>query len=152
MPMPARDPANESARRAAWAAVIAACSFGAEIAMLALLLVSGLRIGSVLALHVTLAILFPVLASACWGIWAAPTSRRRLDDPPRLIAQVILFVITGVLAAVAHLLAWGLVFTVAAVAVFSLTRVFPSPPRQLAATGPGRTAGPAAVHDEKDPA
>jgi Protein of unknown function (DUF2568) len=128
MPMPARDPVNESARRAAWAAVIAVCSFGAEIAMLVLLVASGLRIGSGLAVHVALAILFPVLAAAFWGIWAAPTSRRRLDDPPRLVAQIILFVITGVLAGAAHLTAWGLAFTVAAVAVFSLTRVFPSRP------------------------
>jgi hypothetical protein len=151
MPMPARDPANES-RRAAWAGVIAACSFGAEIAMLVLLVVSGLRIGSGLAVHITLAILFPVLAAVCWGIWAAPTSRHRLDDPPRLTAQIALFVITGVLAAGAHLMVWGVAFTVAAVAVFSLTRVFPSRPRQLAATGPGRAPGPAAVPDEKDPA
>jgi hypothetical protein len=120
--------------------------------MLVLLVVSGLRIGSALAVHVTLAILFPAVAFTCWGIWAAPTSRRRLGDPPRLIAQVILFVIIGVLAAVAHLMAWGLAFTVVAVTVFSLTRVFPSRPRQLAATGPGRTPGAAAVSDEKDPA
>ena len=152
MPMPARDPANEPAPHAAWAAVIAACSFGTEIAMLALLVVSGLRIGSGLALHVTLTILFPVLAATFWGIWAAPTARRRLDDPPRLIAEIILFVITGVLAAAAHLMAWGLAFTVAAVAVFSLTRVFPAPPRQPAATGPARTPGPATVPGEKDPA
>jgi len=98
--------------------------------MLVLLVVSGLRIGSALALHIVLAILFPVLAAVCWGIWAAPTSRHRLDDPLRLTAQVVLFVITGVLAAAAHLMAWGLAFTVAAVAVFSLTRVFPSRPRQ----------------------
>jgi Protein of unknown function (DUF2568) len=128
MPMPARDPANEPARPAAWPAAIEACSFGAEIAMLALLVVSGLRIGSGLAVHVTLAILFPVLAAVCWGIWAAPTSRHRLDDPPRLVGQIVLFVITGVLAAAAHLVAWGLAFAVVAVAVFSLTRVFPSRP------------------------
>jgi hypothetical protein len=92
--------------------------------MLVLLVASGLRIGSGLALHVTLAILFPVFAATCWGVWAAPTARRRLDDPPRLIGQIILFVITGALAAAAHLTVWGLVFTVAAVTVFSLTRVF----------------------------
>jgi amino acid transporter len=120
--------------------------------MLVLLVVSGLRIGSALAVHVTLAILFPVFAVTCWGIWAAPTSRHRLDDPLRLIAQIILFVIIGALAAAAHLLPWGLAFTVAAVTVFSLTRVFPSRPRPPAATGPGRTPSPAAVPDEKDPA
>jgi hypothetical protein len=124
--------------------VIGGCAFGAEIAMLVLLVVSGLRIGSVLAVHVTLAILFPVFAVTCWGIWAAPTSRHRLGDPPRLIAQIILFVITGVLAAAAHLLAWGLAFAVVAVAVFSLTRVFPSPPRQPAATRHGRAPSPGA--------
>jgi hypothetical protein len=120
--------------------------------MLVLLVVSGLRTGSVLAVHVTLAILFPAVAVTCWGIRAAPTARRRLDDPGRLIAQIILFVITGVLAAAAHLVAWGLAFTVAAVTVFSLTRVFPSRPRQLPATGHGRTPSAAAVPDEKDPA
>jgi hypothetical protein len=126
MPMPAGDPVNESARGAARPAVIDACAFGAEIAMLVLLVASGLRIGSALAVHVVLAILLPAFAVACWGIWAAPTSRRQLDDPARLVAQIILFVITGTLAIVAHLMAWGLAFTVAAVIVFSLTRVFSS--------------------------
>jgi hypothetical protein len=120
--------------------------------MLVLLVASGLRIGSVLAVHVTLAVLFPAFAVTCWGIWAAPTSRHRLDDPGRLIAQIILFVITGVLAAVAHLTAWGLAFTVAAVTVFSLTRVFPSRPQQPAATGLRRTPGPVAASDDTDPA
>jgi hypothetical protein len=132
MPMPARDPVTEPARRAAWPAIIDACAFGAEIAMLALLVVSGLRIGSGLAVHVTLAILLPAVAVTCWGIWAAPTARRQLDDPARLIAQIILFVITGTLAAVAHLMAWGLAFTLAAVTVFALTRVFPSRARHPA--------------------
>jgi Protein of unknown function (DUF2568) len=120
--------------------------------MLVLLVVSGLRIGSVLAVHVTLAILFPAIVVTCWGIWAAPTARHRLDDPGRLTAQIILFVITGALAAAAHLMAWGLAFTVAAIIVFSLTRVFPSGPRQPAATGHSRTPGPVAAPDEKDPA
>ena len=120
--------------------------------MLALLVASGLRIGSVLAVHVTLAILLPAIAVTCWGIWAAPTARHRLDDPGRLAAQIILFVITGVLASAAHLLVWGLAFTVAAVTVFSLTRVFPSRPRQPATTGHSRTPSPAAAPDEKDPA
>jgi heme A synthase len=100
--------------------------------MLVLLVVSGLRIGSGLAVHVTLAILFPAIAVVCWGIWAAPTSRRRLDDPPRLVAQIVLFVITGVLAVAAHLPVWGVAFTVVAVAAFSLTRVFPSRPQPTA--------------------
>jgi cytochrome b len=96
--------------------------------MVVLLVVSGLRTGSGLAVHVTLAILFPAIAATCWGIWAAPTARHRLDDPPRLIAQIVLFVIIGVLAAATHLMAWGLAFTVAAVTIFSLTRVFPAKP------------------------
>jgi hypothetical protein len=150
MPMPARDPANEPARRAVWPAVIDACAFGAEIAMLVLLVVSGLRIGTSLAVHVTLAIVFPVFAVTCWGIWAAPTARRRLGDPARLIAQTILFVITGALAAAAHLAVWGLAFAFAAVALFSLTRVFPSRPRQLAATGRGRVPGPVVVPDDEE--
>jgi hypothetical protein len=120
--------------------------------MLVLLVVSGLRIGSSLALHVTLAILLPAIAATGWGVWAAPTSRHRLGDPPRLIAQIILFVITAALAAAAHLLVWGLAFAVAAVTVFSLTRVFPSQPQQPAVTGHGRTPGPVAAPDEKDPA
>jgi len=100
--------------------------------MLVLLVASGLRIGSSLAVHVTLAILFPAIAVTFWGVWAAPTSRHQLSDPPRLIAQIILFVITGVLAAAAHLMVWGLAFAIAAVTVFSLTRVFPSHPPQPA--------------------
>jgi|HubBroStandDraft_1064217.scaffolds.fasta_scaffold02524_6 hypothetical protein len=114
--------------RSAGPALTEACAFGVEVAMLVLLAVTGTKISSTLAVHVTLAILFPVVALGLWGIWAAPASRRRLNDPWRLVAQIVLFVLTAVLAAVAHLLIWGVNFAVVAVIIFSLTRLFPSRP------------------------
>ncbi len=152
--MPAHDAANESGPRSAWHALTDACAFAAEIAMLVLLVLSGTRIGSGLGLHITLAIGFPVVAFAFWGIWAAPTSRRRLDDPWRLAAQIILFVITAVLAAAAHMAVWGVIFAVVAVAVFVLTRVFPAPSRRpsaRAAAGPRARRPSAATRARPSP-
>jgi hypothetical protein len=126
--MPAHDATAESRPRSAWHAVTEACAFFVEVTMLVLLVVAGVRIGATLAVHVILAILFPAVAFGFWAVWAAPTSRRRLDDPWRLVSQVILFVITAMLAVAAHLLVWGVIFAAAAITVFSLTRLFPPRP------------------------
>lgn len=130
--MPALDDPRAPASRPAWAGLTDACAFALEIAMLVLLAVTGTKIGSTLAVHVTLAIALPAVALGCWAVWAAPTSRRRLGDPWRLVAQIVLFAITAVLAAAAGLLIWGVIFAVLAAAIFSLTRLYPPPQRPAA--------------------
>jgi Protein of unknown function (DUF2568) len=109
--------------RHAPAAAIQTASFIGELAMLALLAVTGARLGAgALVLELAAGILLPVLAASIWGVWMAPQSSRRLADPGRLTAQVALFAATGLLAGLAGMATLGIVFAVTATALFALTR------------------------------
>lgn len=102
--------------------MIEAAAFGVEVALLATLAVDGTSIGDGRALHVGLAVALPLVGGVFWGLLMAPTSRHRLADPGRLIAQVVLFAATGALTVATGHVVWGIVFAVAAIAVFALTR------------------------------
>lgn len=104
---------------------VAVLSFVLELAMLALLAYAGWRIGTATATRLVAAIGFPVVAVVVWGRWMAPTSRARLADPGRLVAQVALFVASGALLAAADRAWVGVGFAVLASAVFALTRRVP---------------------------
>ena len=106
------------------AAAVESVSFLAELAMLALLAVTGARLGAgTLALDLALAILLPLSAASIWSVWMAPRSSRRLADPGRLFAQVALFAATGLLAGLAGLATLGIAFAVTATVLFALTRI-----------------------------
>ena len=114
-------------------------SFLCELAMFGTLCVAGSGLGSSTAGHVALAIVLPLAAAAIWAVWMAPTSRRRLADPARLVAQIALFVTTGVLAALADRVVLGIVFAVVTIVVFAMTSALgadaapsaqPQPPRR----------------------
>ena len=107
--------------------VIAVFSFVMELAMLVVLALAGLHLGASTAVHVGLAIAAPGTAIAVWGWLMAPKSTRRLADPARLVAQVVLFVATGVVAAAAGYALVGIVFAVLAIGTFALTRLAPEP-------------------------
>ena len=63
-----------------------------------------------------------VAIAAVWARWMAPRSEHRLQDPARYIAQAVLFVGVGALAAVAGLIWVGVGFTVVALGAFALSR------------------------------
>lgn len=93
-------------------------AFACELAMLALLvaaghgMVSGWRgwaLGAFLAL----------VAIALWSQRMAPTAVRRLPNPQRFVAQVMLFATTALYAAAGGLAWWGVGFAVVAIAVFA---------------------------------
>ena len=63
-----------------------------------------------------------LLVALIWARWMAPTSSHRLTDPGRYIAQAVLFVSIGVLAAVSGLLWLGVVFTVTSLVAFAFSR------------------------------
>jgi len=107
-------------------------AFGVEMVMIITLALGGWRLGSTRLVHITLAVLLPALAAVIWAVWMAPSSRRRLADPERLVGQIALIVATYVLAAKTHLVVWGIVFGVVSILVFALTR----------RTRPGRGAEP----------
>lgn len=57
-----------------------------------------------------------------WARWMAPRSDHRLRDPGRYIAQAVLFIAVGALAAVAGLLWVGVGFAVVSLGAFALSR------------------------------
>jgi hypothetical protein len=64
-----------------------------------------------------------LVAAAVWGRWMAPTSRHRLADPARLLAEAAFFVAGGAALAVTGRGALGAVLAVAAVANAGLLRL-----------------------------
>lgn len=96
-------------------------AFACELAMFPLViasvnyLVSGWRswlIGIAVAIVIVL----------IWARWMAPSSSHRLTDPGRYVAQAVLFISIGALAAVSGLLWLGVVFTVTALVAFAFSR------------------------------
>jgi hypothetical protein len=63
-----------------------------------------------------------IVVALIWARWMAPTSSHRLTDPGRYVAQAVLFVAIGALAAVSGLLWLGVVFTVTALVAFAFSR------------------------------
>jgi len=63
-----------------------------------------------------------LLVALIWARWMAPSSSHRLTDPGRYIAQAVLFVSVGALAAVSGLLWLGVVFTVTSLVAFAFSR------------------------------
>ena len=64
------------------------------------------------------------LAILVWSVLMAPTSRRRLADPGRLTLQIVLFVATGVVSALAGHGLWGIVIAAFGIAAFIAGRFF----------------------------
>lgn len=95
-----------------------AAAFLVELTMLTVLALSGAAASENTWLRGGVAIVLPVIAASIWAVWMAPASTHRLANPRRLAAQVALFVVTAILAAVL-LAPWvGVVFLVVAIAVF----------------------------------
>lgn len=63
-----------------------------------------------------------IVVALIWARWMAPSSEHRLTDPGRYVAQAVLFVSIGALAAVSGLLWLGVVFTVTALVAFAFSR------------------------------
>ena len=63
-----------------------------------------------------------LVVAVIWARWMAPSSSHRLADPGRYIAQAVLFIAIGVLAAVSGLLWLGVIFTVTSLVAFAFSR------------------------------
>lgn len=100
----------------------AVAALACELAMLALLALAGWDLGSHGLLSISLAIFYPALAALIWTVWMAPVSTRRLSDPWRFVAQVLLFAATGTLAGLSGHVATGSAFAVLATGVFAAGR------------------------------
>lgn len=59
-----------------------------------------------------------LVAVGIWAQWMAPTSLRRLENPTRLTAQIMLFVTTALYAAAGGLWVAGVIFALVSGGVF----------------------------------
>lgn len=79
--------------------------FGIELVTIAVLAWTGASAGGGTSVRVILAVGLPLVLIVIWGLVMAPTSRRRLADPARLIAELVLFLGSAAgLAIVGHVL------------------------------------------------
>lgn len=58
------------------------------------------------------------VALGIWVQWMSPNSARRLENPTRLIVQIMLFLTVALYAAAGGLWLWGIGFAVASIVVF----------------------------------
>jgi DNA-binding IclR family transcriptional regulator len=97
----------------AWLA-LAVVRFTAELGMLAALFYVGWRLApDSTALGLTLAAALPVAAALTWNRWVAPRAQRRLEDPVRLVVELVLFGSAVVGLAVVGPGTWSLVAALA---------------------------------------
>jgi Protein of unknown function (DUF2568) len=95
----AAPPAAAGPARGAFLAV----RFGLELVTLAVLAWTGASTTGGTVVRVILAIGLPAVLIAIWGLVMAPTARRRLRDPARLVAELVLFLGSAAgLAVVGH--------------------------------------------------
>jgi DNA-binding IclR family transcriptional regulator len=92
---------------------LAVVRFTAELGMLAALFYVGWRLApDSTALGLALAAALPVAAALTWNRWVAPRAQRRLEDPARLVVELVLFGIAVVGLAVVGPGSWSLVAAV----------------------------------------
>jgi hypothetical protein len=71
---------------------LAVVRFTAELGMLTALFYVGWRLAADrTALALVLAAGLPVAAALTWNRWVAPRAQRRLEDPARLVVELVLF-------------------------------------------------------------
>ena len=68
-----------------------AVRFLLELAALAILGVWGWRVGSTAPSKVALAVAAPLVTAIVWGRWVAPRASRRVDDPLRVVIELLVF-------------------------------------------------------------
>lgn len=83
--------------------------FGLELCLLAAVAYWGSQVEQGWPLRVAAAAAAPLLVALVWGMFVAPKAWRRLDDPWRLMLEVLLFGVGAAALVVAQRPAWGVV-------------------------------------------
>ena len=91
--------------------------FLTELALIAVLIWAGVGASLPLAGRIVIAVAAPVLAMVIWGLWMAPRARRRLADPVRLAAELVLFAVAAAALALTGPVLAAVVFAVIAMGV-----------------------------------
>ena len=94
---------------------VEALRFLLELAALAALAAWGWQAVEDPALSAVLAVAAPGLAAMVWGLWVAPASPRRLDDPTRLVVELAVFDAAVVALLLAGRVAWAVGYAIAVV-------------------------------------
>ena len=95
--MPDESDANRSdLRSGSLQAFVLTLRFLSELALLATLAVVGANASGPIGVRIALAIGGAIVAAVIWGLVIARQARRRLPDPWRLAAEMVLFAIAGV--------------------------------------------------------
>lgn len=94
-----------------------AVAFLCELAMVVLLVLAGHGFADGWRGWAT-GVFLAFVAVGIWAQWMAPLSVRRLDQPTRLVVQVMLFLTVALYAAAGGLWWEGLLFAIASIAVF----------------------------------
>jgi hypothetical protein len=98
-----------------------------ELVTVAVLAWTGASAGDGTAVRVILAIGLPVALMVIWAVVMAPNARRRLPDPPRLVAELVLFLDSAAgLAIVGHVLPAVIYAVVAAGAALLARKITPA--------------------------
>ena len=72
-------------------ALVLTLRFLTELAMLGILGWWGVATGGSLPADLALGLGAPLAAATVWGMWVAPKARTRLEDPTRLVVEIVLF-------------------------------------------------------------
>ena len=102
--------------------VLLTLRFLTELALIVVLALVGVFASLPLAGRIVIGVAAPVLAMVIWGLWMAPRARRRLTDPLRLAAELVLFAVAAAALALTGPVLAAVVFAVIAMGVAILLR------------------------------
>ena len=105
-----------------WGGSLLTLRFLTELATVAALAAAGALAHTAVAWRVVLAILGVVLFAVIWGRWIGPRAAHRLTDPVRLVAEIVIFVVSAVALSVVGYPVIGIVLGVISIATAATLR------------------------------
>jgi Protein of unknown function (DUF2568) len=105
-----------------WGGSLLTLRFLTELATVAALATAGALAHTAVVWRVVLAILGVVLFAVIWGRWIGPRAGHRLSDPVRLIAEVVIFIVSAVALSLVGYLVIGVVVAVISIATAAALR------------------------------
>jgi hypothetical protein len=105
-----------------WGGSLLTLRFLTELATVAVLATAGALAHTAVAWRVVLAILAVALFAVIWGLAIGPRASRRLDDPLRLVAEILIFVVSAVALGLVGYPLIGIVVAVVSIATAAALR------------------------------
>jgi hypothetical protein len=105
-----------------WGGSLLTLRFLTELATVAALATAGALAHTAVAGRIVLAILGPVVFAVIWGLAIGPRASRRLDDPLRLVVEILIFVASAVALGLAGYVVVGIVVALISIATAATLR------------------------------